>query len=76
MKQIYRLLSWISYYLGEWAHWELELFSSNETWVNFWYPLYNKFMGWSSDLQDTAGFDPLKVENTAGWPWYKPEDEK
>jgi hypothetical protein len=69
------MLSWVCYYAGDLACKILELNDDSEWWCGFWYPVYNKLMCWSGDIQDYAGFDPMITTDTTGWPWYKPEQE-
>lgn len=76
MIQIYRLLSWTCYYLGDLSFKILELFDDSELWVNLWFPIYSKLMCWSSTIQDTSGFDPQTGIDTSEWPWYKADDEE
>jgi hypothetical protein len=76
MKLLYKPLSWGCYYLGDFSCKILELNDNSELWVGFWYPVYNTLMGWSGDLQDTAGFDPMVVTDTTGWPWYKSNERE
>jgi hypothetical protein len=69
------MLSWLTYYLGCAAYEILDLFD-NEMWVNIWFPFYSNLLIWSHNIQNYAGFDPVKVQNTDGWPWYSPNIEK
>lgn len=68
---MYRLLSWTCYYAGDASYKILSVLDNWEAWCAFWYPVYNTFMCWSTDLQDKAGFDPTLVEDTTGWVWKK-----
>jgi len=67
---MYKILCWTCYYLGDFVSKILALFD-NIIWADIWYPMYNRLMLWSSYLQDEAGFDPYKTEDTTGWPWRK-----
>ena len=68
---MYRILSWACYYLGDWACSIMYWFDNFEFWVAVWFPVYQKFMCWSIDLQSKGGFDTDKVLDTSDWPWYK-----
>lgn len=70
---IYKSISWVCYWLGDLSCKVMCLLDNYGAWTSVWYPIYNKFMIWSSDMQDYAGFDPTKTNNTAGWPWGAPE---
>lgn len=76
MKLLYKPISWGCFYLGDASSKALSLNDNSDLWVGIWYPIYNKFMIWSSDLQDTAGFDPTQVDDTTGWPWHKPNERE
>ena len=74
MKFIQWCFSWTCYYFGDLASKILNLNSNNDTWVYFWYTIYNKLMLWSVWLQDAAGYDPHTVEDVSEWPWCKATD--
>ena len=74
MESLYRIASWTCYYLGDWTSMILELFD-NDMWCSFWYPIYNKLMIWSGDIQDAAGYDPRTGADTSKWPWFKAEED-
>lgn len=71
-----RISCWICYWLGDGASRVLALNDNSELWCNIWYPIYNELMSWSCNIQDYAGFDPTKVEDTEGWPWCKATEEE
>ena len=72
---MYKILSWLCYYIGDFSYTILELFN-NKFWVGFWYPIYHKFLCWSSHFQDKGGFDTDKVDDTTGWPWRKGSEDE
>lgn len=43
-------LAWVFYWLGHWVSRPME-------WFDFWwlYPIYNKLMSWSYDIQEWGG---------------------
>jgi hypothetical protein len=55
-----RILSEVLYYLGHWISFPMHWFD-----LGFVYPIYNRLMCWSSDIQDWAGNDE---------PWRKVDD--
>ena len=55
-----RILSEALYYLGHWISFPMHWFD-----LGFVYPIYNRLMCWSSDIQDWAGNDE---------PWRKVDD--
>lgn len=67
-------LCWTCYYVGDIASKILNLNSNSDTWVYFWYTIYNKCMIWSSRLQGAAGYDPHKVDDVSEWVWRRAED--
>jgi len=69
------IASWTCYYAGDLASKILNLNSNNDTWVYFWYAIYNKCMLRSSRLQNAAGYDPHKVGNVSNWVWCKAEKD-
>lgn len=75
MKFLYCIASWTCYYLGDFASKILVLFDNSEMWCEFWYPIYNKLMLWSGEIQDAAGYDPQTGADTTNWPWFKGEGE-
>ena len=74
MTFIYWIASWTCYWLGDLASKVLS-WNDSERWCAFWYPIYNKLMCWSSDIQDMAGHDPSTGADTTKWVWYKPDPE-
>ena len=59
-----RIVSELLWYLGDWIHYPMRWF--DWPWI---YPVYNRLMTWSSDVQDWAGVDgpwqrqPYIIEN-------------
>jgi hypothetical protein len=74
MKYLYWLASWTCYYLGDLSSKALMLLDDYEMWCGFWYPIYNRLMCWSGEIQDAAGYDPQTGADTSKWPWFKAED--
>lgn len=69
MKRLAWAGSWIFWYLGDRAYRILCYYDARESWVSFWYPVYNTLMGWSSSLQER-----VKRKGAESWPWGMPGD--
>ena len=63
-KTFARIISEILYYLGDWIHYPMHWF--DWAWI---YPIYNKLMSWSGDVQMWGG-------NTEPWKLYEIDDSE